>query len=436
MLLEVNDLRYVILDQPPEAEVDRWARLCSIRKTCVLVDGDDLEWWKVRLPAAGLIMPFNSSYLNDVAGNIRDALTALDAPPYETLYVSFDPLSLDEAVGTRVGTALVNEGVGQTLPDLFFPNTYDQLETAISDLAKARQHGHMVELFSIRYGGGTSPGGTGYISFQPYLKGREHLQNEISDALEIVIAGRYFPETESRHAKHQPSLRLLHAKRGDRRGNPLAPAFGDVLNLVAQNRRAIDLITRVPPKPSKPEDHLGAFLKVAAESADERREALLQRLVGLDALRCVRDYGQQKKAGHYGKRAENVRGAFAATRDAAGGKNILLVDDILTSGATIVEAARTLLQAGARSVIACPIAVTQSVINYDPAHEFPCPSDDCEGRMQIRFAKGTDGAFWGCDRWKPKGAGCDQMMTFQAGLASANRLATRDAIVVWRDATF
>lgn len=51
------------------------------------------------------------------------------------------------------------------------------------------------------------------------------------------------------------------------------------------------------------------------------------------------------------KRRSNVRGCFAVQGDVQNAK-ILLVDDILTTGATLDEAAKTLKQAGAKSVYA------------------------------------------------------------------------------------
>ena len=57
--------------------------------------------------------------------------------------------------------------------------------------------------------------------------------------------------------------------------------------------------------------------------------------------------------GHLGPaaRQRNVRGAFAVrARRSVAGKRVVLVDDVLTTGATVAECARVLKRAGATSV--------------------------------------------------------------------------------------
>lgn len=67
----------------------------------------------------------------------------------------------------------------------------------------------------------------------------------------------------------------------------------------------------------------------------------------------IKDTGAQARTADWRAREENVRNSFSVVRyEDARGKNILLIDDVFTSGATLNEAARVLKLAGAKKIIA------------------------------------------------------------------------------------
>lgn len=74
-----------------------------------------------------------------------------------------------------------------------------------------------------------------------------------------------------------------------------------------------------------------------------------------DALRRVRATPSQTALDATGRR-ENVRGAFACQRPDVAGQNLVLVDDVITTGATLDACAAALKAAGAGSVWACALA--------------------------------------------------------------------------------
>jgi len=76
--------------------------------------------------------------------------------------------------------------------------------------------------------------------------------------------------------------------------------------------------------------------------------------LALDAMIRLRETSSQQTLAWAARRA-NVRGAFAATRSLSG-QAVLLVDDVLTTGATLNELARAALRAGAASVDALVLA--------------------------------------------------------------------------------
>lgn len=86
---------------------------------------------------------------------------------------------------------------------------------------------------------------------------------------------------------------------------------------------------------------LKARLELASKVLERRRETLSQ--IGLSRH----------------QRRENMRGAFAISRpDQVRGREVLVVDDVFTTGTTVSECARVLLRAGASKVFVATVART------------------------------------------------------------------------------
>lgn len=76
-----------------------------------------------------------------------------------------------------------------------------------------------------------------------------------------------------------------------------------------------------------------------------------------DILRRVRDTKSQMEIKNRAKRLDNVSGCFCVERpEYVRGKDIIIVDDIVTTGATMREAQKVLEQSGARSVYGVAVA--------------------------------------------------------------------------------
>jgi len=74
-------------------------------------------------------------------------------------------------------------------------------------------------------------------------------------------------------------------------------------------------------------------------------------------LRKVKDVKKQSQMGGAEKRKANISGAYQVKRNAlVKNKRILLVDDIITTGSTISECAKTLRIAGAADIVCATLA--------------------------------------------------------------------------------
>lgn len=78
--------------------------------------------------------------------------------------------------------------------------------------------------------------------------------------------------------------------------------------------------------------------------------------VSLHALTKIKETPHQSKLKNRALRLKNLSGCFFANSDIIRGRNIILIDDVITTSTTMSEVAKTLRAAGAKKVIGFAIA--------------------------------------------------------------------------------
>ena len=133
----------------------------------------------------------------------------------------------------------------------------------------------------------------------------------------------------------------------------LAPVLAsEMAHVLREWSPAVDLIVNVPVHPAR--------LRERGYDQSELFARELSRTMGIAAVPALvrlRETAVQARAMNAAQRSENVRGAFhVPDPEQIRRANVLLIDDVLTTGATLTEAARALRRAGARNVYAFTLA--------------------------------------------------------------------------------
>lgn len=150
---------------------------------------------------------------------------------------------------------------------------------------------------------------------------------------ELVVAFKFNGRAELAHALAQPVWERLQSKALPGRWDLLVAVPTGLLRTLVRGYSPVQLLCRDLEK-------LGAPPSVRA-------------------LRLTRRLRPQRGLTRTA-RQKNVKGAFAVLKRATvSNKRILLVDDVMTTGATASECARTLRRAGARSVDVAVVAKTE-----------------------------------------------------------------------------
>ncbi len=167
------------------------------------------------------------------------------------------------------------------------------------------------------------------------------------EAYEACYAAYYY---EADVAKSVRKFKFAGRKR-------YAQAYGNILAmLILRERIEFDILSWVPISDKRARQRGYRQSKLIAQAI--ARELNIE---AIQTLEKVKDNPAQSSLKKPKEREENVHGVYhAIDGEMIEKKRILLVDDVITSGATLCECARTLKKAGAKSVVCATLAATRN----------------------------------------------------------------------------
>jgi len=353
------------------------------------------------------------------------ALFSSGTKPCNSVYLCGDTGTIFQAQSLRIGTIfwdhptmddseraeLLEKG-----PD-FIINTGQQL----IDVFEKRYLGYLGEVLSTpgEFFGST-PDNT-YVEILAF-------PNREFPSFSIQVSGRYFRKNDPRNRKHALSLRILNSKNYmERHKRIFSLIIGHMILHVVGDE--FDYLTRVPPKPGEEEDRLKEQIQyIPTMSFGDKRISTDK--IRADLLRCGREYIPQKEIGDYEARRENVRAAFEVTDD-VNGKSVIVIDDIVTSGSTLMEITKMLHEAGAKRIV--PMALSYHPENLSPTREI-LNCRECGEELVPRHRKEDGSPFYGCPNYFK--TNCKGLLEFSSGVRELNERIELEELEPFEDIEF
>ena len=309
----------------------------------------------------------------DTTTLLQDILIRSKCDSTSIISISNNPLFLKEMMQNHIGTILTC-----ILAKDLLRNTPDFTDCTINSLPKILKgelYGYGAEVYATY--------GHGFPSMSLLKCKSQILLNDGTEREAIVfMGGRYYSE-KHRYLLNDPlSYEVLNFKRNYTDSVDLF--FDSVISFI-RNYKAIDVLTYIPLKPKDiNEKKYDRFrnLKLVNSSQNGIK---LQQVLGFN-----KDFSQ--KGNDLYVRKEIVKGAFNVLSDIKG-KNIIVIDDVYSTGSTIEEAIKTLYENGANKEFAVLLAVNQMTESNIEYQNLKC--GECGNEMKLRKNKKGE-LFFGC----------------------------------------
>ena len=306
----------------------------------------------------------------DTTTLLQDMLKDTKYNSTSIISISNNPIFLKEMMQNHIGTILT------CIPAKdFLRNTPDFTVCTINSLPKILKgecSGYVAEVYAT-YGKG--------IPKMSLLKCEYEISLSDGTKREVIVfmGGRYYSDTHQYLLNDPLSRLVLNFKENYTKSVDL---FFDAALRSLRKYESFDILTYVPLKPKENKYDRFVGLKLEKNSKDGMK---LQRV-----LEFNKNFSQ--KGNNFYRRKENVKGAFNVILDIKG-KNIIVIDDVYSTGSTIEEAIKTLYENGANKVFAVLLAVNQMTESNIEYKNLKCKL--CGNEMKLRINKKGE-LFFGC----------------------------------------
>ncbi len=225
----------------------------------------------------------------------------------------------------------------------------------------------------------------------------------------IVSGGRYFSINDIRYPIHQLSQRIIKNKDYPKSQEKLFKTiYNNLIRFIEEHFEKVDILSRIPPRPSQKVDRLYECVNFICNQKSHIQN-------GAELLTCSKDYESQKYLNQE-ERISNIKGVFEANGNFEG-KHVVILDDVMTTGSTALEAAKEYYEAGAMRVTILVLAINQfrNTLITSP-HHLEC---QCGNDLKMRFNSRNNAAFFGCSNYRV----CNSRpLNFLKGLEEYNHL--------------
>lgn len=217
----------------------------------------------------------------------------------------------------------------------------------------------------------------------------------------VFSLGRYFGYSHYMNQLHPYSTAIFWNKKQNSKAYGIFNLqFADLFSRLVKHVKdtvGVDCVCHVPVRPGKA-NRFKEILEIIAKN--NQVENISNYFI------CARDYETQKSLTEM-ERQENIRDVFKFNGNLQG-KKIVLIDDIMTTGATVAECIRSLKKVGAENVVVVVLAINQIGRTYWSFNQPGVICPKCGEKMHLMINSNNKSFFYLC-------YDCSDTMGYEAG---------------------